>query len=177
MYKDKKAKERIELGDRLTFSLELLSLNQGLIAFADSKANGLVLANSIFILAMAPALEKLHSAPTLVLAAQGGFFCVTILALLASLWVTTSRAASSDEPRPKSIVFFKHIANMARGSTYVDEVRESDGERVLESLLLSNYDLSQIAKAKFSAFKLAESLTLFAAMLWIAAMIVQVVVK
>lgn len=178
MYKDKKTKERLELGERLKLSLDMLALNQGLIQFADSKANGLVLVNSIFILAMAPALEKFHQGASQVLeVVLGGFFLVAVAALLASLVVTLSRGGSNDEPRPKSIVFFKHVASLSRGANYVDEVREADGEKVLESVLLSNYDLSLIAKAKFGAYKLAESLTLFAALAWVVAMVAQVVIK
>jgi hypothetical protein len=178
VYKDKKTKERLELGEQLSIALGMLGLSQGLIQFADSKANGLVLVNSIFILAMTPALEKVREGSNGLLAsALGAFFVVAALALLASLWVTLSRGGSGDEPRPKSIVFFKHVAALAKGSSYVEEVREAEGERVLESVLLSNYDLSQIAKKKFSACKLAERCTVLATLLWVLAMSAQVLAK
>jgi hypothetical protein len=173
MYADKKTKQRVELPHRLGLGLGLLNFNQSLIQFADSKANGLVLVNSIFLASMAPAVDTLKRPTTsnAVKAVALVFFAVSVLALLASLWVTLARAPQSNEPRPKSLAYYKHILSFHSAQGYVDEFRESEGEHALDALLVATHDLAGIASAKFKAYKGAERLTLCGAVLWISSMI------
>ena len=162
MYADKKTKKQVELPHRLELGLGLLTFNQSLIQFADSKANGLVLVNSIFLASMVPAIEALRRPTTAmgVKAVALVFFAVSVLALLASLWVTLARAPTSHEPRPKSVAYYKHILSFHSAQGYVDEFRESDGEQALDGLLVATHDLAGIASAKFKAYKGDERLTL-----------------
>jgi hypothetical protein len=171
MYSDKKTKERIDLPRRLSLSMEMIGFNQGLIQFADSKANGLVVVSSIFLASLSPALEHLKTASLLEKAVAGASAVASILALLASLRVMLSRAPDTHDPRPRSLLYHKHIIGFTKAQSYVDEFREAEGEKVLDSFLMSNYDLAAIASAKFSAYKTAERLTLLGALLWIAAMV------
>ena len=175
MYTDKKTKERVEVGRRLEIALSMLGFNQGLIQFADSKANGLVVVSSIFLASLAPAIEHVRTAPLPVKALAGVSCAASVLALLASLRVMLARAHDTHEPRPKSLLYHKHILGFSKAQSYVDEVRESEAEKVLESFLMSNYDLAAIASAKFAAYKTAERLTLLGALLWIAAEVALVV--
>ena len=173
MFADKKTKQRVELPHRLGFGLGLLQFNQSLIQFADSKANGLVLVNSIFLASMAPAVELLKrpTTGTAVRAVALLFFAVSVLALLASLWVTLARAPHTHEERPTSLAYYKHILSFHTAQGYVDAFRDSDGEHALDALLVATHDLAGIASAKFKAYKSAERLTLLGAMLWIGAMV------
>jgi hypothetical protein len=172
MYSDKKNKERLDLGHRLHVGLGMVGFNQGLVQFADSKANGLVVVNSIFLASMVPALEGVrHAGPEWLRMMGGAFFACCVLALLASLMVMISRGAPAGEARGKSLLFHKHIIELGKAQSYVDEVREADGEKLLDSLLVSNFDLATIASAKFRAYKIAERLTLGAAVLWVAGMV------
>src|SRR5581483_11455599 len=148
MYSDKKSKERIDLAHRLELALAMLGFNQGLIQFADSKANGLVVVNSIFLASLTPAFEHLKSGPPALKAAAGASAAVSVLALLASLWVMLSRAPDPHEPRPKSLVYHKHILALSRAQNFVDEFREAEGEKALDAFLFSTYDLAAIASAK-----------------------------
>src|SRR4051794_21071778 len=124
MYSDKKNKERIDLAHRIELSLGMLTFNQGLVQFADSKANGLVVVNSIFLASLTPALDHMKTAPLGLKVAAGASALVSILALLASLHVMLSRAQDSHEARPKSLIYHKHILGFSRAQTYVDEFRE-----------------------------------------------------
>ncbi len=171
MYSDKKTKERIELEDRLELALGMLGFNQGLIQFADSKANGLVVVNSIFLASLAPALDHMKTAPLGVKVAAGAAALVSVLGLLASLHVMLSRANETHEPRPKSLIYHKHILAFTKAQSFVDEFREADGEKVLDAFLFSIYDLAAIANKKFAAYKTAERLTLVGAICWISAMV------
>ena len=97
MYSDKKAKARLDLAHRLHLGLGMVGFNQGLVQFADSKANGLVLVNSIFLASMVPALEAARKGgPEWLKALAVVFFAVCVLGLLASIRVMLSRAGSSD---------------------------------------------------------------------------------
>jgi hypothetical protein len=171
MYSDKKNKERVDLAHRLELSLGMLGFNQGLIQFADSKANGLVVVNSIFLASLTPALDHMKTAPLGLKVLAGVSATLSVLALLASLWVMLSRGADTHEPRPKSLLYHKHILAFTKAQSFVDEFREADGEKVLESFLFSTYDLAAIASAKFAAYKTAERLTLVGAVAWIAAIV------
>ena len=173
MYVDKKSKQQVELPHRLGLGLGLLNFNQSLIQFADSKANGLVLVNSIFLASMAPAIDVLKqpTTGTSIKAVALVFFAVSVLALLASLWVTLARAPHSHEQRPTSLAYYKHILSFHSAQGYVEAFRGSEGEHALDALLVATHDLAGIASAKFKAYKAAERLTLLGAMLWITAMI------
>ena len=168
MYVDKKTKERLALGERISIALGMVGFNQGLVQFADSKANGLLLVNSIFLASMVSALDAPGGGRALAVV----FFVACVVALLASLRVMLARAVATDDPRPRSLFFHKHITGFSKGQSYVDEVRASEGEPFLDALLLSNYDLAGIASAKFAAYKTAERLTLVSAVLWIGGMLV-----
>src|SRR4051794_20149125 len=117
MYSDKKNKERIDLAHRIELSLGMLGVNQGLIQFADSKANGLVVVNSIFLASLTPAIEHLKTAPVGLKALVGASALVSVIALLASLYVMLSRAPETHEPRPKSLIYHKHILGFSRAQT------------------------------------------------------------
>ncbi|MBI3725818.1 hypothetical protein HY251_17970 [bacterium] len=176
MFKDKKTKERLDLADRLATGLSVLGLNQGLVQFADSKANGLLLIDSILLAVMVPHIGVLHSgAPIYMRCVFGAFFGACALALVAALRVIVARAPETGERRPTSIVFFKHIASLGRAHDYVELFRDSEGESVLESVLISSYDLATIARAKFQAYKQAEKLTMLSTLLLVAALVVMVV--
>jgi hypothetical protein len=170
MYSDKKNKERIDLAHRIELSLGMLGFNQSLIQFADSKANGLVVVNSIFLASLTPALDHMKVASLGLKAAAGASALVSVLGLLASLLVMLSRASDTHEPRPRSLIYHKHILGFTKAQSYVDEFREAEGEKVLDAFLFSIYDLAGIASVKFKAYKNAERLTLLAAVLWIGAM-------
>jgi hypothetical protein len=172
--KDTKTKERLPLGERLSLGLGMVNLNQGLIQFADTKANGLVLIDSIFLAVMAPNLGVLRGGLTPLALVIGAFFVTCALGLLAALRVIVARAATHADARPRSLIFYKHIASFGRAHDYVEDFRDADGERVLESVLASNYDLAGIAQAKFRAYKTAEHLTLLSAVLWVAGMVLEV---
>jgi hypothetical protein len=171
MYSDKKSRERIDVARRLSLSLEMIGFNQGLIQFADSKANGLVVVSSIFLASLSPAIEHMRAAPLAEKVLAGTSAAASVLALLASLRVMLARAPASNDPRPRSLLYHKHILGFTKAQSYVDEFREADAEKVLESFLMSNYDLAAIASAKFAAYKAAERLTLLGALLWIAALV------
>ncbi len=173
MYADKKTKQRVELPHRLGLGLGLLNFNQSLIQFADAKANGLVLVNSIFLASMASAIEVLKrpTTGTGVKVLALAFFAVSVLALLGSLWVTLARAPQTQEQRPASLAYYKHILSFHSAQGYVDAFRESDGEHALDALLVATHDLAGICSAKFKAYKGAERLTLLGAVLWVASMV------
>src|SRR5580658_8803948 len=121
MYSDKKTKERIELAHRLEVALSMLGFNQGLIQFADSKANGLVVVNSIFLASLAPAFEHARSGPMGLKLLAGASAAVSVLGLLASLRVMLARAHDTHDPRPKSLLYHKHILSFTKAQSYVDE--------------------------------------------------------
>ncbi len=166
MYLEKHAKERLELGDRLSVGFQLLGTSQGMVQFADSKAGGLLLIVSVLLTGLVPALVQAggtvpSGARWLLWAAFGA--CA--IALVESFRVTISRRDRVREDRVKSLVYFAHVARYRNSASYLEAFRESEGERVLESLLESNYELAGIAQTKFAAVQRAERATLGAALL------------
>jgi hypothetical protein len=175
VYVDRKTGERLDVGARLGLSLGMVTLNQGLVQFADQKANGLVVVSSIFLASLAPSLDHLDAAEHPHLRDLGLAACAAaILALLAALRVMLARNAAASPHAPqvgRSLVFFKHVSAIPKAADYIETFREADGERVLDSLLASNHDVCAIANMKFKAYRWAERLTLLAAVLWGAAIL------
>lgn len=163
MYREKHARERLDLGNRLAVGFNMVGFSQGMVQFADSKAAGLLLIDSVLLTGMVPALSSAGgSARWLLWAAFGA--CA--MALTEAFRVMLSRRDSVREDRVKSLAYFANVAKFRTATSYLEAFRESDGERVLETLLESNYDLARIAEAKFDAYRRAERATMGAALLW-----------
>ncbi|RCK80350.1 MAG: hypothetical protein OZSIB_3096 [Candidatus Ozemobacter sibiricus] len=173
MYLDRKTKEEVPVTKQIEVAFSILSYNQGLIQFADTKANGLLLINSIFLAALSPfiaTLQKLSGPGYLVFL---GFLGSCILSILLSMNVISTRKLPmiDDDPATTSLVYYKDIVETTSPEAYINEFNAHDCRRFLDSLLRNIYIVSSIAHAKFSVYSSAQSMTFLSCLLWIACMV------
>ena len=175
----KRARAPLGAQEQVSAAFALVAFNQGLIQFADGKANGLVLVSSIFLASMVPFLAEVRapgaaSEETRVVLVL--FFVSSVSSLLASLAVIASRSRR----RPgvalgRGLLLFSDILEHPTADDYVEEFRRTDPDALVRSLVASNHHLASIASAKFRAYGVAQALTFATAGLWIAAIVLHVV--
>ena len=146
--------------DRLRFAMSIMQHNQSMVNFTDSKANSLLLINSIFLATGAG--RGLTSA--LPILALGMAACAI---LLCGLVIYARMPGQMRHDRAK-LVFFGHIRQRNERGAYLDDFRRTPPEEITESLLMQVYDLAGVVERKFKAYHRAQLATVFSAALWLA---------
>jgi hypothetical protein len=172
MYLDKKNRELLSLEDEIQVGFSILNYNQGLIQFADSKANALLLINSIFIASIGPFLGELK---------RGGmnfgsllvmiFFASSICSILLALGVITTRKVSALESNSRSPIFYGSIVDSRTPEGYIQEMQHIDAAAFHESLLQNIFVVAKIAAKKYGMYNYAQSLTIVSCIFWILSII------
>ncbi|MFZ2960054.1 MAG: Pycsar system effector family protein [Candidatus Ozemobacteraceae bacterium] len=167
MILDKREHTVVDLPKQIEFAFNILNYNQGLIQFADGKANGLLLINSIFIAAIGPFIEVIR---------KGGsplgfilllvFFVSSITSILLALGVITTRKAA-EEKHERSLVFFGGVIQSNSPEGYIHEFSNVEAKRFLEALLTNIFVVSKIASGKYAIYAFAQALTLISCIFWI----------
>ncbi len=174
MFLDKKAKEELPVTKNIEVAFGILNYNQGLVQFADSKANGLLLINSIFLAALSPFISTLQglSGPGYLIFI--GFLASCVISILLSLSVISTRKLPmiDDDPGSTSLVYYKDIVETNTPEGYISEFGNYDSKRFLDQILRNIFIVSSIANAKFSIYANAQSMTFLSCLLWIGCMII-----
>ncbi len=173
MYLDRKTKEEVPLTKQVEVAFSILSYNQGLVQFADTKANGLLLINSIFLAALSPfisTLQKLTGPGYLVFLA---FLGSCIFSILLSMNVISTRKVPmiDDDPTTTSLVYYRDIVETNSPEGYINEFNAYESRRFLDSVLRNIFIVSSIANTKFSIYATAQSMTFLSCLLWIGCMV------
>ncbi len=171
MWLDKKAQKEVELPKQIEFAFNILNYNQGLIQFADSKANALLLINSIFIASICPFIELFKKGGPLITGLVVVFFVASIVSILLALGVITARQVSDIEATNRTLVFYGHITENNSPEGYIHEFGSSEIKKFRESLLVNVYVLAKIASNKFKIYGVSQGLTMFSSILWIMCMV------
>ncbi|HNW35956.1 MAG TPA: DUF5706 domain-containing protein [Candidatus Ozemobacteraceae bacterium] len=166
MFLDKRNQVEVEVPEQIDIAFHILNYNQGLIQFADSKANALLLINSIFIAALTPFIERLgHN--SLVTVIGVAFFIFSIISILLSLGVIMTRSGGIVENRTKTLVFYGHIIDNNSPEGYLHEFSAIEAKKFKDSILENIFTVSKIANAKFSIYNQGQTMTLLSCLLWI----------
>ncbi len=169
---DKKSHEELAVAKDIEFAFSILNYNQGLIQFADSKANALLLINSIFIASIAPFVEVLKKGGNSVaMAFVFLFFMASILSILLSFGVITTRKVPEIENSNKGLIFYGHIIETRSPEGYIHEYNTCDSRRFRENILSNVFVVSRIASRKYHIYNYGQALTLASCALWIISMI------
>jgi hypothetical protein len=153
--------------------LGLLSYNQGLVEFADSKAGSLILLNSLLIAAVT-ALPNSGSAGMLKVCA----ILVASAAVFLCFQVISSRAGSSQGSdsvlkrkapswEADDYIFFGSIGAHKNGDEFCRAFGRSDPDARRRALLQRTYIIAGIAQRKFSQYAVAQKMTTLAMAVWV----------
>jgi len=143
-------------------AFHVLSYNQELVQFVDSKAGTLIVVNSLFIAASSggggPVMRGLEAT------------CLTLgaVAILACLRVVLAGRRRGELPSKRpDVVFFQDIVRRQRAGSYVRDFGATSEEELAAQVLARAHAVAGIAAQKFDAYALARSATAFAAVVWI----------
>jgi len=165
---DKRNQDDIGLAKEIEFAFNILNYNQNLIQFADSKANALLLINSIFIAALGPFIEIVRKGGNLLAGGLIGiFFIFSILSILMALAVIATRKVPEIENKSKSMFFFGHIVETRSPDGYIHEFNHSDANQFKEALLTNIFVVSKIASTKYTIYNYGQTFTLISCLFWI----------
>jgi len=168
MYIDRNTKEEVSGPKQVEIALGILNYNQGLVQFADSKANALLLINSIFIASTGAFLESLKKGggqmqSTLITI----FFASSIVSILISLAVIVSRRVPELQSRVRGMVFCSHIVEGNTPVKYAGDFAMCDVKSLLESILTDVFYVSHIAHNKFAIYNWGQSFTIISSIFWL----------
>ncbi|MBF0546185.1 MAG: hypothetical protein HQM08_17210 [Candidatus Riflebacteria bacterium] len=166
---DKKENTTMEITEQIKIAFTILNYNQGLIQFADGKANALLLINSIFIASMAPFIELASKGLSKIgILLQIIFFVFSILSILTSIGVITTRKVPALERENKgNLIFFGEIIQTNNPDGYIHEFNSLDAKKFQNTLLTNIFVISKIAASKYAIYNIAQLATLISCILWI----------
>ncbi len=168
MILDKRNREEMPLKTQISIAFDILNYNQGLIQFADGKANGLLLINSIFIASVAPFIETFRKgAGGFGMLLLGGFFVLCVVSIMLSMSVIMNRKLPEVEDKNRGIIFYGHIVETRSADGYIHEFHATEAARFKDNLLTNVYTVSQIATRKYQIYSYAQALTLLSCITWI----------
>jgi hypothetical protein len=151
--------DSLEVPDRLRFAMSIMQYNQTMVNFTDSKANSLLLINSIFLATGAQwNLASILTLLAVVLAACAILLCITVI---------YARMPGQIRPDRAKLVFFAHIRQRRNRAAYLEDFDSACAPEITESLLKQNYDLAGVVDRKFRAYNRAQLATVCSAALWI----------
>jgi hypothetical protein len=161
--------------DRPDFSelMGILSYNQGLVEFADSKAGSLILLNSLLIAAVAalPANGDLGAFKliSVALCSAAVYYCFQVISSReeAPRNHNVRRKRVSEDWERNDFLFFGCIGKHKTGSDFRHAFLDSSAEDRQQAMLHRTYVISQIAERKFAQYKTAQMITSVALAVWV----------
>jgi hypothetical protein len=163
-----------EIHERMEYAYSTLNFNQNLIQFAETKANTLLVVNSIFLATAAGFLQSPiePTAVGMVFNIMRILFLITsILSVLICLIVVNPAKDDQSLVKRRDMIFFVDILQHNSPDNYVFEFCKTRPLTLLEDLLRRCYGVSHIAKQKFNRYRTAQGITFFSCVLWIISLV------
>lgn len=170
VYKKRRDCEQEEAKERMEFALSAISFNQGLIEFAETKANTLLVINSIF-LATLTAMMDIHITENLFSVIFSTvrilFLVTTACSVITCLMVVMPKSDNNAMEGKKDLIFFMDILSHSNWENYMFEFHRTKTITLIDDLLRRGYMTASIAKEKFSRFKVAQIMTFISTFFWL----------
>ncbi len=159
-----------ETKERMEFALSAINFNQGLIQFAETKANTLLVINSIF-LATVTAMMDINVAETLFNTIFGTvrllFLVTTACSIITCLMVVMPKSDDNSMCGKKDLIFFMDILSYRNSDNYTFEFHKTKTATLIDDLLRRGYMTASIAKEKFNRYKVAQIMTFISTFFWL----------
>ncbi len=152
--------------EKLSAAFSILSYNQDILQFADSKANTLIVINSIFL---ASATSFFSNVPHYLMYLAVAFFVFSIYATALCLLVVTpksDRQLREVRSSRKDLIFFGDVLTRDP-KRYVKDFKRYRFPELLEDVALRIYRVSLIASSKYKILGKAQNATVIAAFFWL----------
>ncbi|MEQ8222327.1 MAG: Pycsar system effector family protein [Candidatus Eremiobacterota bacterium] len=159
-----------ETKERMEFALSVINFNQGLIQFAETKANTLLIINSIFLATVTAMMEGTVSEGFLGIifnTVRILFMVTTICSIITCLMVVMPKSDSNPLHGKKDLIFFMDILSHSNSENYMFEFHKTKSITLIDDLLRRGYMTATIAKEKFNRYKIAQIITFTSTFFWI----------
>jgi hypothetical protein len=154
----------------LKAAFDILHYNQNLIQLADSKANNLIVINSIFLASITSFIMGAKESGS-ILRGVGifhlGFLAVCIMAIYFCLRIIMTKGLPSEQIRHKDLIFFGDIVQRNSPDNYIFEYSKIKTKDFLHDILRRNYASAHIAHSKYHFTRIAQNLTFISAAMWL----------
>jgi len=152
-------------------AMEILHYNQNLIQLADSKANNLIVINSIFLASVTSLIMDPKAAGQAFMGLHGllhlAFFFASVSAIFFCLRIIMTKSDFSEKIRHNDLIFFGDIIKRNIPDNYVFDYYRIKPKEFLDDILNRIFATASIADRKFGFTKTAQSLTMFSSVLWV----------
>ncbi len=160
----------MELPERINYAYSTLKYNQDLIQFAESKANTLLVINSIFLATITGITGISHGAGlmgTILGIMKILFLVIAICSVITCLMVVAPAKGDFKGAGRRDLIFYKDILRHNTPEAYRFEFCKTQTPQLLEDLLKRCYSLSHITDLKFNRYNLAQRTTFISCILWL----------
>ena len=159
-----------ETKERMEFALSAINFNQGLIQFAETKANTLLVINSIFLATVTAMMdiqvtESLFN--TIFSTVRILFLVTTACSIITCLMVVMPKSDDNSLHGKKDLIFFMDILSYRNIENYTFEFHKTKIATLIDDLLRRGYMTASIAKEKFNRYKIAQFMTFISTFLWL----------
>ena len=144
---------------------QTLSYNQSLVQFADTKANTLIMINSIFLASTTSFLFNSGSVANYLMFTL--FFLASGTSILYCLAVITARGDSSDIIKRKDLIFFGDIQERKSVENFIFEEIHISDKLYCEDVIRRTYMIADIAMRKYRSYSVAQKMTVAGSVLWL----------
>ncbi len=137
---------------KIDTAFKLLDNVQGLIKFADTKINVLLIISGVsttFILTNFQSLCGLNCFSKITL---GLFFLVFITFVALSILTISPRSDKHTGNSPAKVIYFKHVSARVEVKDFVEDFNKLTPESCITDILYQIYENSKIAEKKFSYY-------------------------
>ncbi len=137
---------------KIDTAFKLLDNVQGLIKFADTKINVLLVISGVtttFILTNFQNLCDLNSFSKIAL---GLFFLAFITFVTLSILTISPRADKHTGNSPAKVIYFKHVSARVEVKDFVEDFNKLTPESCITDILYQVYENSKIAEKKFAFY-------------------------
>jgi len=152
-------------------AMDILHYNQNLIQLADSKANNLIVINSIFLASVTSLIMAPGSAGQaftgLKMLLHFAFFFASVSAIFFCLRIIMTKGDFSEKIRHKDLIFFGDIVHRNLPENYLFEYYRIKPKEFLDDILGRVFATAKIADRKFGFTKTAQHITVLSSILWV----------
>ncbi len=152
-------------------AMEILHYNQNLIQLADSKANNLIVINSIFLASVTSLIMDPNAAGQAFYGLKGllhlAFFFASVGAIFFCLRIIMTKGDFSEKIRHKDLIFFGDIIHRNIPENYLFGYYKIKPKEFLDDILRRIFATASIADRKFNFAKIAQHITVFSSILWV----------
>ncbi len=155
---------------RMAYAFSTLHFNQNLIQFAETKANTLLLINSIFLATVTTMMERGLGQDLIGNVFQIVkilFFITSAISVITCLMVVIPKSDDPSENKRRDMIFYMDILQYNSINNYTYEFHRTKASTLREDILKRCYMISKIASSKYNRYRMSQNMTFLSCTFWL----------